>query len=103
MLEVNTILNPFGWDVNNKAINKILIANIGKSNSSAFKLYDYVYVIYEEPSRFSNGVLKHGVIRNHYQNQSSLHLLREILIDFGQSECKISEEFMNNMKKEGRL
>lgn len=103
MLEVNTILNPFGWDENKKIINKVLVANIGKSNSNASNLYDYVYVIYEEPNRFSAGVLKHGVIRKHYQNQSSLHLLREILLDFGQSECKMSEEFMNNMKKEGRL
>lgn len=98
MLEIDIKLNPYGSDTNVRMIGNIFIANI-KGSSYNF-LQDYIYMIYNPASRFSNEEIIHGVISDHDANQSVSNLLRAVMLDYGESACDLSEEYANHWYEE---
>ena len=91
MLEIDIRLNPFGSNKNITVIGNIYIANITKLARSVHQ--DYVYVIYNQESRYNREEIIHGVIHKHDPYQSSTMLLKKILEDYGQSACNLSETY----------
>lgn len=93
MLEIEISLNPYGRGENTKVIGNIYIANIGLAASP--DSYDYVYMIYEPKSRFSDEVLLHGVIEGHEQSNPCSKLLKRVMEDYGDSACDVSQEYVD--------
>lgn len=91
MIEVEMKLNPFGSNVGEMVIGNVYIANIGKGKTEGCS--NYVYMVYEPASPFSEEVVKHGEVRDHYRMQATSKLLQAVMLDYGKTGTIGSEHY----------
>lgn len=99
MIEIDMKINSYGLSETIYKVGNIWIANIGKSPVQ-YNSYDYVYVIYEPQSRFSEEVSLHGVVRDHCQDNPMSKLLQKVLVDYGESACGLSQQYRDHWMDE---
>lgn len=94
MIEIDMKINTYGMSRNVYNVGNIYIANVGRSGFN--NCYDYAYVIYEPLSSFSEEVCLHGIIRDYNQDNPLSKLLREVLLDYGDSANELSQQYCDH-------